>query len=42
MPLEELDFSFMPLSAFAGREGSQIAPLARFRMLLAGIETVLS
>jgi hypothetical protein len=37
MTLKELDFSFVLLSRFPRGEGSQIAPLAGFGILLAGI-----
>jgi hypothetical protein len=42
MTLKELNFSFMPLSRFPRSEGSQVASLAGFRILLAGIQAVLS
>jgi len=42
MTLKELNFSFMPLGRFPCGEGSQVAPLAGFGILLAGIQAVLS
>ena len=40
--LKELNFSFMLLGRFPCGEGPQVAPLAGFRILLAGIQAILS
>jgi hypothetical protein len=42
MTLEELNFPFMPLGRVSCGEGPQVAPLAGFRILLTGIQAVLS
>ena len=42
MPLEELDFPFMLLRGLTGSEGSEIATLPGLRILLAGIQAILS
>jgi hypothetical protein len=42
MPLEKLYGALVGLSFFSRRKGAQIAALAGFGILLAGIETVLA
>jgi len=42
MLLEELNFPFVLLGRFPRGEGPQVAPLAGLRILLAGIQPVLS
>jgi hypothetical protein len=42
MALKELDCSFMPLGCFPRGECPQVAPLAVFRIFLAGIQAIFS
>jgi hypothetical protein len=42
VPLEELNFTFMLLCGLTRFEGSEVASLAGLRILLAGIQAILS